>query len=122
MASVSFAQNYGDNINPTPSFIPYNAGGYFADSNIEDTGEYTRIVGNGFNFLDYDRVQNILALGNYNALSSYIYMDINSGTMKINAPIGLRIDANTAGTAGGTATHMLLNVNGINYKVQLLNL
>lgn len=120
MASVSFSQNYGDNINPTSGYVPYNAGGYFADSNIIDNPSYTQIKGNGFNFLYYDRTPNQLRLGDDAVGKSNIFLDINSGYTTFNTPNGLRINASTSGIAGGTATHLILNVNGTNYKVQLL--
>jgi len=122
MASVSFSQNYGDNINPTPLYVPVNGGGYFSDSNIVDNDSYTQIVGSGYNFLYYDRDSNQLTLGGGAVGASSIFMDINGGFTTFNTPNGLRINASTAGTAGGTATHLILNVNGTNYKVQLLNL
>lgn len=121
MASVSYSQNYGDNVNPTTGYLPYNAGGYFADSNVYEDAQYTQIKGSGYNFFNYDRTYNLMTLGNLNASNSYVYMDIQSGTMEMNAINGLRINASTSGTAGGSATHLILNVNGTNYKVQLLN-
>lgn len=121
MSSISYSQNYGDNINPTPNYIPVNAGGYFADSNISDSDTYTRIKGTNYNMLDYDRSFDQLTLGKLNPANAYIFMDIQTGNITLNASGGLRIDAATAATAGGTATHLILNVNGNSYKVQLLN-
>lgn len=122
MSAISYSQNYGDNVNPTQDYVPVNAGGYFADSNIFDNPSTTKIYGTNYPMLNYDRSFDQLTLGKYDASNAYIYMDIQTGNMELNAINGLRINGTLSGTAGGGITHLVLNVNGTNYKVQLLGI
>jgi len=123
MASVSYEQGTF-NANPTNGFVPVNAGGYFADSKIAND-----LVNNNLNiynsannpFFQYNNSAKSVTIGDTSGSGGYMSLDSFFGIVTIEATGGLLINTQVSATAGGTATHLIVKVNGVDYKIQLLN-
>lgn len=122
MASVSYEQGIF-NANPTNGRVPVNAGGYFADSKIQNnvvSGNLEMYNAANNAFFQYNNSANTVTIGD-TTTGGYVTIDSFFGIVSLYATGGLRINTQVSATAGGTATHLIVTVNGVSYKIQLLN-
>lgn len=123
-AGITYNQVSSAIVNPTQYYIPVNVSDEFNNSNLLYDGTALSLIDNFANQIIY--INTFANTANYGSLSaglSSIYMDVSGGYISISSMGQLRINAPTdASPSHGTATHLPINVNGTNYKIQLLNL
>jgi len=114
MPGIKFTSFYNRAQNPSVNFLPYNAGGSFADSPLSATEEFlfTQTTSGNVIGFDFDINNRTYALGDKN-----YFIEIGAGITGISFH-GAGIQA---GSAGGFATHLIINVNGNDRKIKLLN-
>lgn len=115
MASISLTYTTPE-LNPTTGFLPYNNGTVnFADSYLSNIpGRLASFYGGLQKGLSLDFVSNLYTIGDSN------YLQVGSGASGLAFTIaGSGITAPTAGGASGQ--HLITNINGTLYKIQLLN-
>lgn len=112
MPGIKFTSFYNRAQNPTPGFVPYNAGGFFADSPISSFEEftYTQTPSGNTAGIDFNFGDNIYRLGDGNTIS------VGTGISGIDFK-GAGILSNSA---FGFATHLIISVNGNDRKIKLL--
>lgn len=122
-AGITYNQVASAITNPNTYYLPINKNDNFIDSNFFYDGIGLSMVGFGGEvYLYTDKSIELLTIGGGAVNESQIYMFIN-GSITLTAPSQLRINAPTSSTpAGSPAGHLNINVNGTNYKIQLLTI
>jgi hypothetical protein len=134
MASITISSPGGAQTNPTDTQLPYNSGGVFADSILVQSNPnvlYSILSGGLVGGFYIDNT-----IGNYffgdvdgsfagNAIQMNQDGDIisNSSILILNVDNEIKLNGLiTSASAGGSAgLHLKLTINGIKYKIQLLD-
>tara|TARA_R110000868_G_C10967954_1_gene769344 strand:- start:9392 stop:9808 length:417 start_codon:yes stop_codon:yes gene_type:complete len=137
MAAITISSPGGAQTNPTDTLLPYNNGGVFGDSMLVQSSPnklYTSYTAGGpgvesgllidnaigtYAFGDTDAQftasrLNITSDGNFNIYSSKLILNADND-IEMN---GLLTSVGAGGSAG---LHLKLTINGIKYKIQLLD-
>jgi len=104
-------------VNPTNRFVPVNNAGVFADSNINnvvDTTLSTEVNGvqDGIN-LDFNSGRHFVGDAVLN-----LTMDTTNYEFNFVGPAGSIL---STGSGGSSGLHLIINVNGVPYKIKLEN-
>lgn len=123
-AIVITVPSSGAGINPTNTYLPFNRGGNFEDSPLSSPTVDELYM--------FDATQSViqgLAIDNRVISQNYQFGDIagsNDGTVLVIDPVvgtigfgGTGIVSATAGA--NTANHLVIYLNGVQYKIQLKN-
>jgi hypothetical protein len=137
MASITISSPVGAQTNPTNLYLPFNRGGMFADSSLKQiTPEVLCAIGpdNYDNGLLINNTSGEYYFGDYQNYVNGTSINIDSGgnlfmnqsnlIIYLSSPDGLiKIfnDNITSATAGLLSTYLKLSVNGVKYKIALLN-
>jgi len=116
MASITLTNNSG--LNPTTPYIPYNGGGVFLDSPLRfDASSGGRLA------TWYSGIQKGILIETNGTLTTIGDNSINIKVGSANSGIAATINGSvTSATSGGVSgQHLVVNVNGAAYKIQLLN-
>lgn len=137
MAAITISSPGGAQANPTDTVLPFNNGGVFGDSMLVQSSAtkiystYTAGVSSAESGILIDNGIGTYAFGDTDAQFAAARLNITSdGTFNIYSTklvlnADSQIDINglvTAVLAGGSAgLHLKLTINGIKYKIQLLD-
>jgi len=137
MAAIVISSPGGAQTNPTNLFIPYNNNGVFSDSALQMVDAFNFGVNDSsfqINGLSIDNTARIYQLGDYQGVGyansfrctddGNTFIDGQSLIINIQQPDGeIRIsnDLITSLTAGIFSKYLKLTVNGVKYKIALLN-
>lgn len=129
MAGISVSKNFVLP-NPTLNYIPTRGDVNFIDSNIFAVpNDEVSLIGIGRVLLNFDLTNNTFYIGDQTP-GSQNYLSGSAGQLRLVAPTLVYIDCTTklelkatlSGSAGGASgQHLPVTVNGVNYKLQLLN-
>jgi len=137
MASITISSPGGAQTNPTNTFLPYNNNGVFADSALQMISNFNFGVNDAsfqINGLSIDNTARIYQFGDFQGVyygnsivcsdDGNTYINGQNLTIYITQPdgqISIFNDNITSATAGLLATYLKLSVNGVKYKIALLN-
>ncbi len=107
-------------VNPTSGFLPYNNAGSFADSSIfqDGTSKIAAYFGSVEQGLSIDAGAFQFSIGDIDSQQNGLSLQIDD-TNRLFRFVGTGITAATAGGASGQ--HLIINVSGTTYKLNLLN-
>jgi hypothetical protein len=134
MAAITISSPGGAQTNPTDTVIPFNNGGIFGDSMLQQAAPFILTAFNPFSsagsgilidntngiykFGDIDGNFNgsyFSSIANINTISSEVLRLNVDNIIEMN---GLLTDVSAGGSAG---LHLKLTINGTKYKIQLLD-
>jgi len=137
MASISISPIIYPQTNPSLNYLPFNKNGVFKDSLLlqpdnntiavlnpdgNDNGLFVNNATNSYFFGDYQGYQStncIILRSNGNA--DLFQNNLNIYINQLDGGISIFNDLITSSTAGLLATYLKLSVNGVKYKIALLN-
>ena len=123
MAAIVISSASGAQVNPTNTFLPFNRGGEFKDSPLRSPtiDELYMIASDAVNLQG-------LSIDNRAASQKYFLGDFNNSNLgttltldPIAGTIGFLGTGLTSATAGTNAAHLIIYINGSQYKIQLKN-
>lgn len=134
MAAITISSPGGAQTNPTDTVLPFNNGGVFGDSMLQQLAPYIMCsigpASSAPEGIFIDNINGTYQLGDIDAAFTNSYFSIqggnilaNSSTLTLNADSkielnGLLTDVSAGGSAG---LHLKLTINGTIYKIALLN-
>jgi len=134
MAAITISSPGGAQTNPTDTRLPFNNGGVFGDSTLQQFATY--VIGSigpttsSPQGMYIDNINGIYQFGDIDGIFTSSYLSILGGELTINSSKliinadnsielnGLLTDVSAGGNSG---LHLKLTINGTEYKIQLLD-
>lgn len=134
MAAIVISSPGGAQTNPTDTVLPFNNGGVFGDSMLQQLATYVICsVGPASSAPEgifIDNANGIYQFGDIDGAFTSSYLSIQGGTLTTNSSklifnaddqIELNGLLTDVSAGGGSGLHLKLTINGTIYKIQLLN-